>query len=306
MRYARDNVKHMRKIAHQNVKIKRIIIVGEIGGAKVLDKSHELFWRAFFPAFFEPQVPDGPPEEFLPIDTSPEGLRNWLERLCVTSGATNTQIAREAGLAPSTLNRFMKKKGGGESLSISTVQSIAYAASAMKTFGNIKARVYEPRQAEVAVVGQVGIVTNGKFQGDPRNEYRLRINRPLASHRGRLLGVRHKMWDGDPKDAATPVTLDTIYVGTTDHDLSLMRDGYRYLVHFRAGDAVTTEIRRATNDPNGRKWLLHSDPEQKAIFVPDLDATGLSDNTLISLLVLLEVRKETWVDSLDSLPIKFR
>lgn len=52
-------------------------------------------------------------------------LRRWVEDLLAETGHTPSSLAREAGLAGSTLTRFLQKENGSQTLSRRTIQRLA-------------------------------------------------------------------------------------------------------------------------------------------------------------------------------------
>lgn len=52
-------------------------------------------------------------------------LRRWVEDLLVETGHTPSSLAREAGLAGSTLTRFLQKENASQTLSRRSIQRLA-------------------------------------------------------------------------------------------------------------------------------------------------------------------------------------
>jgi hypothetical protein len=63
-----------------------------------------------------------------PADLTPDGLRVWVEQTCSYLGVTPTELSRAAGIAPSTVNKFLVDPDGKRSLSSRTLSSLVKGA----------------------------------------------------------------------------------------------------------------------------------------------------------------------------------
>ena len=263
-----------------------------------MDNEVSARWRAFFPTFFEPSR-DVDVSEFYPTDTTPDGLRKWIADATTTFEVSTTELAREADLAPSTLNRFVRNTGGRDSLSANTIQAISTAMRGMALLKKLRSGAYTLRTVDAEVIGKIG-ASGGTFELPNKERHTLRVPPPLALFRSRLLGVRHlEFLGGNPKEATAERTKDSIYIGTPGRALDRPQDGTRFIVHRAEADSVVTEIRTVVIDPSGRAWLMApEESQQRALFLPDLGAAGMTESTFVSLLVVYELKAELWANTL--------
>lgn len=61
----------------------------------------------------------------LPRGHSPDELRHWIVEICQRRGIAPTTLAKAAGLAPSTINRFIAGTGPNLNISARTIEAIA-------------------------------------------------------------------------------------------------------------------------------------------------------------------------------------
>ena len=89
-----------------------------------------------------------------PVDYSSQGLRDWIGRCCNETGLTPSALARAAGLASSTLTRFLRESGS-ETLNLTTIQAISAAVKAAiaapsATLADLAARSPAPQPSALA------------------------------------------------------------------------------------------------------------------------------------------------------------
>jgi hypothetical protein len=101
-----------------------------------------------------------------PIDPSAEGLRAWIWETCRYLGISPTEFAREAKLASSTINRFMRAEAGSDaSLSGRTIEALLNAARSIDAYqaenepqhpttGERNDQLEKPYLTSVAVIGR--------------------------------------------------------------------------------------------------------------------------------------------------------
>src|SRR4051794_15645086 len=63
-----------------------------------------------------------------PPDHTPAGLKAWISLTSRFLGVTPTEWAKEADLAASTVNRFLRENDDGGNLSASTIEALISAA----------------------------------------------------------------------------------------------------------------------------------------------------------------------------------
>lgn len=95
----------------------------------------------------------------------------WLDHISKTSGLTFTEIARAAGLTPSTLTRFKKQDTNGHALSSKTVKAIENATNVpayqtrtrpkLVTFSEGEGLPYTVEDTENPVLAALKVVADG-------------------------------------------------------------------------------------------------------------------------------------------------
>lgn len=67
-------------------------------------------------------------------DNTPDAVRNWIRAICRAADITTTQLAREAGFPPATINRFVNKTVGHQrNLNATTLAKIQDASLRLLT-----------------------------------------------------------------------------------------------------------------------------------------------------------------------------
>lgn len=118
-----------------------------------------------------------------PIDHTAEGLRTWVSEVSRFLGLTPTELAKEAGLAASTLNRFLREGDG--SLSAKTIKSILETAKKLeKEMVDGKRLIPEgaiedrPYLVNVAVLGKANATNFDNIKAYTTTLYTLKIPIP--------------------------------------------------------------------------------------------------------------------------------
>lgn len=91
-------------------------------------------------------------------ETTAEKNREWINRICSLAKVTPTQLAREAALSPSTINRFLKQKGSSANLGASTLAAIMTAGERLidaEMLHNLDKPDYLKKLSEVSIYENV-------------------------------------------------------------------------------------------------------------------------------------------------------
>lgn len=234
--------------------------------------------------------------------------REWINRIISILRTTPTNLAREAGLTPSTINRFLKQVDSPANISASTMAAIMSAAERMiyKLYGedgswdNFVGKMSHVAQHLGAsgfskALREVKILSNveaGKFRNTPsleyeeKNSYQIKV--PVsAAHRDRpVFGIDyfttrsgHTLCDEDILIAVP------LWISPYDFD-----EGDRLIVNrFEPGVGIETTLREVISDGRGVHWLVGVDQEADILAPLPLGRKPFrlsSDNFVISFLVI--------------------
>ena len=277
-----------RKIAHSQACGKMQICVRSASRAAMLDDV-ERYWANFFPAAFA-EGPQFRPliERLRPDDLSRHGVRNWILDACKRLQVTPTEIARRAEIAPSTLNRFLKKTDGRDNLSANTIDAVA---TAILILGSLKALDSPPSNRQVwtvLVIAQLPdpSVAVERIQWGQERDYELKL--PLTSYSigPPAFGIEldHPNQLGLPRGSI-------LVCSPAASALTFAMDGQVYLVHSAAAPGFSgayTELRQVQSDPSGKPWLmpLAGSEGGRAIYLPDFQKRLTFEETLVSFCVV--------------------
>ncbi|TGN75940.1 XRE family transcriptional regulator [Bradyrhizobium yuanmingense] len=196
-----------------------------------------------------------------PTDFSPDALRLWITEACRSLKITPTELARAAGVAPSTINKFMLSGGSNKSLSGRTMDTVVKAALRMHIdrIGRRQVQAIgskNPAGAAVSIVRVGASVKKGAFaeshRWDSEELFHVSVLMPNKIPRP-LLGF---LMEDDQAGAALPY--GTILVGAkVEPETDVAEAGDWFLVS-QKDEAGRTEItvRKLAVSPNGDMWLI--------------------------------------------------
>jgi hypothetical protein len=134
-----------------------------------------------------------------PSDVSPAGIRRWIADVTARLEITPTELARKAGLAPSTLNRFLAETDPTRNLSGRTITALIRAGQEMAnfpdplTFDHLSAFDDESSTStylvEIIVLGVVKDEFLPEIQWEPEDTYTVKLPIPAPYHRHSLLAL---------------------------------------------------------------------------------------------------------------------
>jgi hypothetical protein len=199
-----------------------------------------------------------------PQDHSPDGIRTWIRGICAAIGSNPTQLSLDAGLAASTINRFMRSTDPEKNISATTIQVLLDAANLAVAHGNIIDRSESIGREEVpeavsslVTVPVVGRALEGAFvrnhQWNIAGTYQVHIPIPLPYAMRPLFGI-----EISDDHAAHMYPAGSIVVVISMKDMMPgLASGERILVLTEnKTEEVETTIREYHLSPNGDAWLV--------------------------------------------------
>lgn len=201
-----------------------------------------------------------------PRDLTADSIRTWILENCRKLDVSPSRVALLAGLAASTLNRFLR--GGKNNLNADTITVIAQAFA--RTAAELGERDVPPpivkhwakmaNLASVPIVGRLEALDTTIFPGP--FEYAVV---PVASFkRASVVAL-----EVDPQGGLVFVR--------PFYDRPEIADGSRVLGHIRSGEAiesVTGTYRISPGGPNAA-WLVHENDRSRDRFLGGLDPEDL-------------------------------
>lgn len=251
-----------------------------------------------------------------PVSHDPDAVREWLLHVAESLETSPTALARESGLAPSTVNRFLKGVGQ-ENFNAETIRKLCDGAfkiadkrrdstgrivlsDATPLSGRRPPIPREPprivgNSAALILVRIIGHVQAGDWQDASEWDYgdqyslRLPIDPPFYSLPVVGLEVR-----GDSMDKVYPpgtiVTCVSLYAIQREP-----RSGERVVVQARRADGkIEATVKEFVVDPQGNVWLVprSTNPDHKPIFLGERRPDEEVEAVTIELLVIGSYRKE--------------
>jgi transcriptional regulator with XRE-family HTH domain len=196
-----------------------------------------------------------------PTDFSPDGLRNWIGHACKVLKITQTELSRVAGIAPSTINKFMlSRPDASKSLNGRTVDAITKAILQIQIDKIGKRQIEalaapDPKGFTVIPVRVAGSLRSGVFAESHKwaaeELFHVTIPRPNSVQRP-LLGF---LVEDDQSTIALPY--GTIVIGAkVDPETDIAEAGDWFVVT-RQNEANQTEltVRQLVVSPKGDMWL---------------------------------------------------
>lgn len=180
-----------------------------------------------------------------PADLSPNGVREWVRDNCRKLGTPPSSIARHAGLASSTLNRFLR--GGEGNLNADTISKVAQA--------------FAHAAAELTIGGQAPILETWKSAADRQRVPIVAIlssdaRTPTLPKPFKYLEFPAGWFEGVALAVVAERTQDLIFVRPF-YDQVEPEDGARVLGHFRVGDRLESRVGTFRLTPaRDASWLI--------------------------------------------------
>ena len=268
-------------------------------------------WPRFYPSINERRdlLWEALPDDLKIREFGPEGARRWIRAICDFYKIDSTNLARVAGVAPSTINRFLAE-AGQENLGGNTIKKIQVAQrklfKELETDDYVKLRpghVYT--QQKDGTIKAIGVVTETKLAGyvqagefQHRLEYpiedQLTIKAPVKQRYAELpsigLEVRGPSMNLIYPEGTIVICTPLAAVGRWPVP------GERVVVHRYAenGDCEAT-IKEFQMDEHGRVWLWprSSDPNFREPISMGIPVEAYTDEeTKITFLVIGSMRPE--------------
>ncbi len=266
-------------------------------------------WQKFFPTVFAEgrHVLPGLNDFLHPESLDAETVRRWLLSRSASLKISLSQWAKLAGLAPSTVNRFVKSQGPAN-LSATTISALAkvlkqhWDEAAQKDFVPPKSRM----SVTVPVIGAIDPGNfRSHFEWDEAEDFEIRVPIPIDYIGPPSFGfeIRGEMFHDLPAN--------TIVFGTPFHlptQTKLVPDGASIVCHRWVGDGqFDTTLKKLKKDPDGDAWLVSKaiNDRERAIFANDIAGHGADgDEHFASFHIIGRVasepgiffRKEPWLE----------
>jgi len=218
---------------------------------------------------------DPPSKGFIPRPAAytPAGIRAWIREVCSLLDTTPTQLALSAGLAASTLNRFMRSTDPAKNISATTIQNLIQAADNLHDQVGLIRRSQTPLSDDdhgasltsISVVGRVALGHfSSKYQWDEVSFYEVRIPVPPPYNHLPLFGLEV----GD-NHANPTFPLGSVVIATSLRSLSRTPVNNERLVVFAVNesDEVETTVREYVESPNNDAWLIALDRKSPDIYL---------------------------------------
>ncbi len=231
-----------------------------------------------------------------PEGHSPEAIKAWIVKTTAALNISPTTLAKKAGLAPSTINRFLLGTGSQKNVSASTIDRLTATAvdlvaqAADTKVHTASAALPETSALSVYVAGQASLTPSSSFMGKTATHLIGAIV-PTSFRKARLFAIAIA---DSHAEAAFPK--GTIAIACPVDDLGrLPNSAERVCVHIREGELFSTTVREVRVSPNNEIWLvgLSKDHGVRDQFVPDLaELTSGDAPTFISGIIISSYRPE--------------
>lgn len=237
--------------------------------------------------------PTGEEKPWLLRSNDAEEIRRWIKYVCRVTGLAPTKLAKGAGIASSTINKFLYDQSYKFTPSSNTLEKIRrFANSEIKSSACDEAAIYstakeyvkntedkekndnneEKKKSDgwlamfepVVVRGRIGAYENGDnmfFDGSKR--YMISVP-PSPSYPGIVrfgLEVNDDSMNSVYKRGSIIVCVSGY---DTDKNFEELRDGTRIVVEYgKSGEIRSRSLREIVRDQSGDIWLMHRSTEPR-------------------------------------------